>query len=526
MAAHPSIADAARGFDFAALASQATLRAGTETRRDSAVIAPFSGETLACVTLGDADDVAEAVRRARAAQPAWAALSGRERAKILLRAHTLFIRERERLATLIQLESGKARAHALEEPLDVALKLGYYARHAPNWLKPQRRRGAIPLFVSARERAIPVGVIGIIGAWNFPLNLPMSDSVSALMAGNAVVLKPSELTPFSALLGVSLLREAGVPRDVMQVVVGDGQSVGAPLVDAVDGVMFTGSSAVGHKIAQQAAKRLIPASLELGGKNPAVIFDDADLTNTVANVAQGITSGAGQVCVSYERIYVQAGIYPRFAETLAAHMSALTLGFSTDYDIEIGSQISQVQVDKVAAHVADAVEKGARVLAGGQRRPDLGPFVFEPTLLEGVEPGMILYRDETFGPVAALYPFQDEAEAIRVANDSEFGLQAGVYSGDVKRGERVAAQIRCGSVTVNENFRMSWATTDAPMGGMKHSGLGRRHGKQGLLKFTQAQTIITGRIMPIKPNRLFPTRRFYALMLLMVQMWRRLPGIH
>ena len=414
---------------------------------------------------------------------------------------------------MVQIEGGKARRHAVEEIYDVAINARYYAHHAVGFLRTRRRQTPLPILTQAWEYRHPVGVVGIIAPWNYPLTMAVSDAIPALLAGNAVLLKPAEITPFSALYAVQLLREAGLPQELFQVLTGSGRQIGTPLITASDFLCFTGSTETGRGVACQAGENLIKCSLELGGKNPMIVLDDTDLGRAVHGAIQGCFSSAGQLCISFERLYVQSGIFDRFVEAFARRTAALRLGAALDYSVDVGSLIAQDQLDKTLEHFEDAVAKGATVLVGGKARPDLGPLFFEPTILSDVTPTMKLYREETFGPVVAIYRFDDVEDAITAANDSEYGLNASIWTRDWRRGREIAQRIRCGTVNVNEAYAAT-SGAHAPMGGMKASGIGRRHGEEGFTKYTEAQTVGVAPFAPLFPPfgmdiaitaRLFPT---------------------
>jgi len=513
------------------LAARAAVAAG---REPLAVEAPFTGETLGTVPRGPPDDMVAACRAARAAQPRWAATSFAERAAIMMRFHDLLIANAREILDLIQLEIGKSRAHAFDEVLDPAIIARYYANTAEGYLRPRRRQGALPFLTTAREYRRPRGVIGFITPWNFPLILSLTDALAALMAGNAVVVKPDSQTPFTMLWALALLHEAGLPDDVAQVVTGSGAELGPALIDEVDYLMFTGSSATGEKLAQQAAARLIDFSMELGGKNAALVLNDAPHGLRVGGhrlgisatdgVAFGISAHAGQVCVSCERLYVQDGIYDQFVGELTQALADVRLGNDLSWDYDLGSLASQDQLDKVSAHVEDAVASGARVLTGGRERPDLGPYFFEPTLLEGVDEGMRLYREETFGPVCSVYRFTDVDEAVERINDSEYGLNASIWTRDIARGYRIAARIQAGTIGINDAYQASWASA-SPMGGFKTSGVGRRHGSHGILKYTEAQTVARQRLSPVYALPLLDHERHSQVMAVAVKALKYVPWI-
>jgi succinate-semialdehyde dehydrogenase / glutarate-semialdehyde dehydrogenase len=480
------------------LTSEITLCEGTHDKM--AVKAPFTGEVLATVPVARDADVGLAVQRARAAQPAWAARSFADRARIFLRFYDLLVERREEALDLIQLETGKARCHAYEEILDTAVVSRYYAMRAEKLLRPRRRKGAFPLITKTWEFRSPVGVAGFIVPWNYPLNLAVTDAAPALMAGNTAVLKPDRQTSFTALWAVNLLREAGLPPDVLPVVTGEGAVIGPALAERVDFLMFTGSTSTGKSVAGRAAARLIGCSLELGGKNPMIVCADAGVEAAVDGAVRGCFTAAGQLCVSIERIYVHESIFDRFAARFADRAGKLKMGAALDYSVDLGSLTSPRQLAKVEEHVQDAVEKGAKLLAGGRRRPEFGPLFYEATVLTEVHEKMKVYGEETFGPVVSLYRFSSEDRAIELANATTYGLNASVWSRNTRRGIDLARKIRAGSVNVNEAYMAAWGSVDSPIGGMKESGLGRRHGAEGILKFTEPQTVAVQRV-PVVPPR-------------------------
>jgi succinate-semialdehyde dehydrogenase/glutarate-semialdehyde dehydrogenase len=460
-----------------------------EGRDRARVTSPLTGEVVGEVPVGTAGDVAAAVAAARAAQGDWAALTVRQRAAVLLRYHDMVLDAQDELMDLIQAENGKARVWAFEEIMDQAVTARYYARLAPRALRPHRRLSALPGLVSTREHHVPKGVVGVISPWNYPLVLAVSDALAALVAGNGIVIKPDSQTPFTALRAFELLEQAGLPEGLVQVVTGPGRTVGSALVEAADYMMFTGSTATGRTIARQAGERLIGMSAELGGKNAMVVTDDVDLERAVEGAVVASFANTGQLCISIERIYVSEPIAERFTEALGARVRDLRLGAEQAYGPEVGPLASQDQLDKVRAHVDDAVAKGARVVAGGRHRPDIGPLFYEPTVLTGVTAAMDAHRAETFGPVVAVYPVASDDEAVAQVNDTEYGLNASVYCGDTGRGRAIAGRILAGTVNVNDGYSAAWGSLDAPMGGMKASGVGRRHGREGLLKYTESRTV-------------------------------------
>ena len=477
-----------------------TQRLVATSGRSVQVRSPLNDAPLGHVPQSTVADVATAFERARRAQVAWARTPLAARSAILLRLHDLVLDRQEEIIDLVVWESGKARKHAFDEPLHVALTARYYARTAKRHLGTERKLGVVPGLTRVEVNHNPVGVVGIISPWNYPFNLALIDGIAALMAGNAVVAKPDSQTMLSALLGARLLEEAGLPRDLWQVVAGPGYEIGGAIVERADYVCFTGSTATGRAIAKGCADRLIGCSLELGGKNPLLVLRDADLEKAAEGAVRASFSNAGQLCVSMERIFVADQLYDRFVDRFVARTEALTLGATLDWGNDMGPLISQAQLDTVTAHVEDAVAKGARVLAGGNARPDLGPYFFEPTILEGVSPDMTCFGKETFGPVVSLYRFHDEADAVARANAGEYGLNASVYSRDGARARMIARHLRCGTVNVNEAFAATFASIDAPMGGMRESGAGRRQGAMGVRRFTETQAVATQRLIRFAPQ--------------------------
>jgi succinate-semialdehyde dehydrogenase/glutarate-semialdehyde dehydrogenase len=339
-------------------------------------------------------------------------------------------------------------------------------------------------------------VVAVITPWNYPFTLPASDAIPALLAGNAVVLLPDLLTQDTAELVVELFREAGVPDGLVGLVRGGGRDHGDALVDAVDFVTFTGSTETGRRVATRAASRLIGFTAELGGKNPMLVLEDADVEKAAFGAVRTSFANSGQLCVSVERIYVVERHFDQFLREFAEHTNAMSLGAGAAWEIDMGPLITEAHAARVMAHIDDAVARGATLVAGGHRRPDLAPTFVEPTILADVPPAAKLAREETFGPVVSVYRVADDAEAFARANDSEFGLNASVWT---KRPRRITDQIEAGTVTINEGYASSWASHGAPLGGVKQSGMGRRHGVEGLLTYTEAQSIATQRLFGITP---------------------------
>jgi succinate-semialdehyde dehydrogenase/glutarate-semialdehyde dehydrogenase len=502
--------------------AQLTRRVVATSGQTVEVRTPLNGAPLAHIPQSTAADVAEAFSRARKAQLAWARTSIDERAELMLRLHDLILDRQDEIIDLIVWESGKARKHAFDEPLHVALTARYYARKAHELLDTQRKLGVVPGLTRVEVNRVPKGVVGIISPWNYPFTMALCDGLPALLAGNAVVAKPDAQTMLSALLGAELLEQAGFPADLWQVVAGPGVDIGPEMISRADYICFTGSTATGKLIARGCAERLIGCSLELGGKNPILILRDADLDKAAEGAVRASFSNAGQLCVSMERMFIADQIYDRFVERFVARTEAMTLGATLDWGNDMGSLISQAQLDTVVKHVEDAKAKGARVLTGGNARPDLGPYFFEPTILEGVTPEMTCFGDETFGPVISLYRFHDEADAIARANAGEYGLNAAIYSQDGARARAIARQVKCGTVNINEAFGATFASIDSPMGGMRQSGMGRRQGSEGIHRYTESQSVATQRLIRFAPMYGMSDRAYAKMMTANLRLMKKL----
>ncbi|WP_034268421.1 succinic semialdehyde dehydrogenase [Actinospica robiniae] len=472
------------------------------------VVAPLTGETIVDLPQSGPGDVRHAFEKARAAQAAWAARPVGERAAVLRRLHDLILDNTEHLLSLLQVETGKTRLHAYEEVAVSASTARHYAHAAAGYLKARRRPGAITLLTKTVEYRHPKGVVGVITPWNYPLALAAMDILPALVAGNGVVHKPDNQTALSGIYLRQLAVQAGMPAELWQIVTGDGPVTGPAVVDHADYVAFTGSTRTGRQVAQQAAGRLIGCSLELGGKNAMIVFDDADLDKTVAGAMRACFTSAGQLCISIERMYVHHSIYDQFVERFVTEVKALKLGSKLDFAADIGSLTNTRQLETVTQHVEDARIKGAKVLAGGRRRPDVGPLFYEPTVLSEVAPGMTLYAEETFGPVVSLYRFENEAEVVKAANDTRFGLSASIWTRDSKRATETALRLHTGMVNVNEGYAAAFGSVAAAAGGMGDSGLGRRSGADGLWRYTEIQTVARQALLPIGPSLGMSPERF------------------
>ena len=489
---------AAYAFDPARVRGLSTL--ATASGESHRITTPLTGGPLATVTFSTEQDVERAFAVAREAQPAWAARSVADRSRIVLRYHDIVLSHRNELMDIVQLESGKARRHAFEEIADIALCSRHYGRNAQRYLRPQRRGpGAFPILSQSVESHLPKGVVGIVSPWNYPLALAISDAIPALLAGNAVVLRPDGQGVLSALAGVELLIEAGLPREVFQIVLGPGSSIGQAVVDRADYVCYTGSTATGRRVAASLAPRLVGYSMELGGKNSMYIAADASLRRSVETAVRGAFSSAGQLCISHERLLVHTDIYDEFVPAFVAAVKKMRLGTELSFGFDMGSLVGEQQLQTVSEHVEDARRHGATVLAGGRHRPDIGPFVYEPTVLSEVTSAMMCRDVETFGPVTSIYRVSSDEEAIAIANDTPYGLNAAVMTGSVQHGRRIASRLHAGTVNINEAYAAAWASKGAPMGGMKDSGVGRRHGREGIVKYTEPQNVTAQYLLGFGP---------------------------
>ena len=491
-----------------ATVEQTRKKTGTEngTATGIAVKNPATGEVIATVPALSADDVNELVARARAAQPAWDALGFEERGRVLLRMQKWVTDNADRIIQTIVSETGKTYEDALlAEVMYAANAFGFWAKEAPAYLADEHIKSANP-FVKGKKlvvRYAPVGVVGVIGPWNFPLTNSFGDCIPALAAGNAAILKPAQATPLTSLLMEEGLRACGIPEHVFQVATGTGRDTGSALIDAVDFVMFTGSTETGISVMERAAKTLTPVGLELGGKDPMIVLADADVERAANAATYYSMNNGGQVCISVERVYVEAPVYDQFVAKVTDNVRALRQGHpSGPGSIDVGAVTFGPQIDIVDAHVKDAVAKGARVLTGGKQAPGPGAF-YEPTVLVDVDHSMACMTEETFGPTLPIMKVRDDEEALRLANDSPFGLQASVWTKNVQRGEQLARRVEAGAVCVND-AQVNYTTLELPMGGWKTSGLGSRHGAGGIRKYTKQQTLLVTRFAGKKDPHMFP----------------------
>jgi acyl-CoA reductase-like NAD-dependent aldehyde dehydrogenase len=478
--------------------------APTRAPESITVSAPATGRVLREVPSLDAEAVAALVATARAAQPAWQASGFAARATIFRRAQRWLIAHSEQVAQTICEETGKTRDDAAVEVSVAAQSFGFWAKHGPGYLKDESLRSRSPLAFMRKVvvRYEPVGVVGVIGPWNYPLVNLFCDAVPALMAGNAVVLKPSEVTPLTAFVVAEMMAECGLPAGVLGVATG-AAATGEALIDGVDFIMFTGSTRTGKRVMARAAETLTPVSLELGGKDPLIVCADADIDRAANAAAYYALNNSGQVCISVERIYVEDAVYDRFVEKVLANVAQLRQGPpGAAGTVEVGAITFAPQVDIIDRHVLDARERGARVATGGHVRPGPGRF-YEPTVLLEVDHTMACMTEETFGPTVPIMRVADVEEAITLANDSQYGLQASVFTSDMAKAEAIARRLHAGSVTIND-AQVNFTVFDAPMGGWKQSGIGVRHGAAGIRKYCRTQSILFTPLAPKKDIHMFP----------------------
>jgi len=472
-----------------------TVLSTTQTR-EIVCVNPATGKENGRVALMNASDVAVAVRGARQAQQAWSQLSFRARAEFILRAREIVLAQVDEIAALISRETGKPPAEATSMEIVPTLDLMYYFAHNTERLLKRQKIDIGQYGLMGRSSYLvykPLGVVGIISPWNFPWATPLDEVVIALMAGNAVVLKPSELTPLSALKIGEVFTQAKLPNGLLEIVTGDG-STGAALVEAgVEKIMFTGSVATGKRVAEAAARHLTPVVLELGSKDPMIVLEDANLANAARAAVWGGFANAGQACASIERCYVHESIAGEFTRLVVDETRKLKIGPPTGDTIDLGAMTNERQLRIVENHIQDAVEHGARVETGGHRVENTDGWFHEPTVVTNVDHSMDLMRDETFGPVLPIMTFKTDDEAVRLANDSIYGLTAAVFTSDIGRGRRLAERIDAGTVMINEVV-YTHAIAQTPWGGVKQSGYGRTHGTLGLLELVTAQHIHVNRV--------------------------------
>jgi acyl-CoA reductase-like NAD-dependent aldehyde dehydrogenase len=456
---------------------------------------PATGEVIAHVAEFSADRVAELATRGRAAQPGWQALGFDGRARVMRRFQKWVMDNADRVVATIVSETGKTYEDAYMAEINYAGgAIDYWTKHGGDFLEDESIH-ATTLAVKGKRMVVryePLGLIGVIGPWNYPLTNSFGDCLPAMLAGNSVILKPSEVTPLTSLLLAEGLAESGLPDGVFQVATGRGET-GAALIEVVDMIMFTGSTATGKKVMKAAAERLIPVSLELGGKDPMIVLSDADLERAANLAVYYSMFNGGQTCISIERVYVEEPVYDDFVRRVTEKVGALRQGPSTGpATAEVGAMTFPRQLEIVEDHVRDALAKGARALTGGKRREGKGDF-FEPTVLVDVDHTMKAMTEETFGPTLPIMKVADADEAVTLANDSPYGLGAAVLTGDRARGEQIARRLQAGAVCINDAL-LNYVAVELPMGGWKSSGLGTRHGGAGIRKFTKQQSLFISRV--------------------------------
>jgi acyl-CoA reductase-like NAD-dependent aldehyde dehydrogenase len=493
--------------DESAVQEQATAVTNGGTAAAAAEIPvenPATGRVIATVPDLGPEEIAAMAAKGRTAQRGWEALGFEGRGRVLRRMQKWLLDHSDEVIRTIMSETGKTYEDAqIAEISYGAAAFGFWAENAPKYLADERVKSSAVLVKGKKLvlRYTPLGLVGVIGPWNYPLTNSFGDCIPALAAGNSVILKPSEITPLTSLALARGLRECGAPDGVFQVATGRG-ATGAALIEQVDMIMFTGSTATGKKVMAKAAETLTPVSLELGGKDPMIILSDADLERAANHAVYYSMFNAGQTCISVERVYVEEPVYDEFVAKVTEKARALRIGQGEPGSADVGSMTFPPQVDTVERHVRDAEAKGAKVVVGGHRVERDGLW-FEPTVLVDVDHGMDIMREETFGPTLPIMKVADAEEAIRLANDSPYGLAASVFSKDVARGEGIARRIQAGAVCVNDTV-INYTALELPMGGAKASGLGSRHGAGGIRKYTQQQALLISRFHPKRDLHMYP----------------------
>jgi succinate-semialdehyde dehydrogenase/glutarate-semialdehyde dehydrogenase len=456
---------------------------------------PATNREIGRVKNFTAEEVNTAVENSREAVKIWRITPFAERKQIVMQAREVILDEMEEIARLISDEMGKPVAESYSAEIVPVLDLmQYFARNAEKLLKPRKVNIGLLGLMGRTSKVIyqPLGVVGIISPWNFPFSIPLGEVVMALMAGNTIVLKPSELTPLVGKKIGEIFEKANLPKNVLQIITGDGKT-GAALVEAApDKIMFTGSVETGKKIAASASKNLTPVVLELGGKDPMIVFADADLEKAASGAVWGAFTNSGQACSSVERLYIEESIAEKFTNLIVEKTRNLRQNLGSQETTDVGSMVSENQLKIVEDHVADFEQSGAEILTGGKRNTEFEGTFFEPTVISGADNSMRGMQEETFGPTLPIAVFKTEKEAIDLANDTEFGLTASVWTKDISRGKNVAEKIRAGTVTVNEVL-YTHGIGQTPWGGFKNSGYGRTHGLEGLMELVAPQHIHVNR---------------------------------
>lgn len=458
------------------------------------VFNPATNEVISRLPIQTPLEVEQAVIRARFAQKKWAKISFADRTTAMLQWRRKIVQEKDRLCDIVVRENGKPRQEVLTELLYICDVITYYSKNAAKFLHDQK----VPLHLLKNKEALvtyhPYGVVGVISPWNFPLILSYGDAISALIAGNAVVIKPSEITPLVAIELAELSKSCGFPSDLIQIVTGLGET-GASLIDHADLIVFTGSTATGKKVMERASKTLTPVILELGGKDPLIVLKEANLERAVNGAVTGGFFNNGQVCISSERVYVEEPIYEAFVDKLVEKVKKLRVGsdLETPYQVDLGPLTFKKQLDIIERQVEDARQKGAKILTGGQRSPRPG-FFYEPTILTDVTDDMLVMQEESFGPVLPIIKVKNADEAIKQANNSKYGLSSSLWVGDKAQGVELAKRIEAGSTCINDVI-INYSMPEVPFGGIKESGIGYRHGgADSLKKFCRPQSIVIDRV--------------------------------
>jgi len=479
------------------------LAPGSDGRRRLGLRSPLGETPIGEITVATADDVADAIRRARIAQKAWAARTVEERAAIVNRAIDAFLAHQEDIIATLRAETGKTRAECVfMEILPACDFVNYWSTRAPKDLADHKRKihGYLRPLKRLEIAYRPLGVVGVITPWNGPFSLATNPTAQALLAGNAVLLKPSEVTPESSAWAIKCFHEAGVPKDVVQVLYGDGETGAALVRGGVDKISFTGSVRTGTKIGIACAEQLIPCTLELGGKDAMIVCADANVERAARGAVFNSMLNTGQVCMGVERVYVMEEIADEFERMVREQVQALRYG--PGEDVDVGAVFWDKQLDIIRHHVEDARKRGATIDIGGEIDRTKGVF-YKPTMLTNVTHEMEIMREETFGPIVAIMRVGSEAEAIRLANDSEYGLSASVWTKDIEKGIRIAKQIEAGSVCIND-ATLAYGVPEAPFGGLKKSGLGAVNGTGALRSYSHELPIVIDRWGLDKEDHWYP----------------------
>ena len=467
----------------------------TQAASDSIVSRnPATNEVIGEVDVSDESQVHAAIERARVAQSEWASFSLKLRIAAIRKVKNVMIERRDEIARHLSSETGKTRLEALTgEVFPTVDCADYYVRKARTILETRRVPHRLLKTTRSYREMVPYGVVGIITPWNYPFFLTMGPSLSALVAGNAVINKPSEHTPLTGDLVVEIFRQAGIPKDLFQVVHGYGE-VGAALISGeVDKISFTGSVSTGRKVASMAGERLIPVTLELGGKDPMIVLEDAPLDRAASCAVWGAFCNSGQICASIERIYVHESVADAFLEKVVTKTRELRQGVDSDFSVDVGSMQNEQQLKIVAGQVKDAREKGASIEVGGEVVEGKEGLFFAPTILTGVTDSMVVAREETFGPVVPIFRVTSAEEAVRLARDTEFGLTASIWSEDDRKARRLARQLDFGAVYINDMLAPSSAS-EIGWGGFKNSGFGKSRGPEGLLDMVRTKHVSVDRL--------------------------------